>query len=214
MSETEIIKVQSGDVDTCRQAAALHIAEIHSGLLPLLGASFLTRFYLSLADAPHASIWIARDDARVVGFLAGCVNVTVVYKHVFRHCGLSLGFAAGLALLRPSVVRRVPAILVYPFRRKRSAAAVSRLDTEAELLAIAVTPHVRGRGVGHALVLAFENFLRASRVTGYRVATNIEERPSNAFYRALGFLPIGTTLHHDLTLQLYEKNLPAAATQA
>jgi GNAT superfamily N-acetyltransferase len=214
MFEAEIVRVQSGDVDSCRQAAALHIAEIHFGLLPLLGASFLTRFYLSLADAPEASIWIARDDERVVGFLAGCVNVTEVYKHVISRCGLSLGFAAGAAILRPSVLRRFPAILLYPFRRKRSAAVASRIDTEAELLAIAVSAHVRGRGVGKALVFAFEDFLLASRVNGYRVATNIEERQSNAFYRALGFQPSGAIVHHDLTLQLYEKALPAPATHA
>jgi len=213
MTETEIVKVQSGDVDSCRQVAVLHMAAIHFGLLPLLGASFLTKFYLSLLSAPEAALWIARDGQRVVGFLAGCINVTAVYRHIISRWGLSLSLAAGLALLRPTVIRRLPSILVYPMRRTRSTAAAPAA-TEAELLSIAVNPDVRGRGIGHALVFAFEEFLRIGRVPVYRVATNVAERASNAFYQALGFEPIGTTIHHDLTLQLYQKAVPAPATRA
>jgi ribosomal protein S18 acetylase RimI-like enzyme len=199
--------VQSGDAKACARAAALHIAEIHFGLLPLLGPEFLARVYLSVAGAPAAGVWVARRDGRIVGFVAGCADVGALYKHMLRRDLLSLMGAAGVALGRPAVLRRLPSIALYPLRQRDATGERQAARSPAELLAIAVSDDSRGRGLGRLLVARFEEFLRALHVHEYHVATNIEEVDSNAFYRALGFRPVATIPHHALTLQLYEKAL-------
>jgi ribosomal protein S18 acetylase RimI-like enzyme len=198
--------VQSGDAKACATAAALHIAEIHFGLLPLLGPEFLARVYMSVSSAPGAGVWVASRHGRIVGFVAGCSDVGALYKHMLRRDMLSLITAAGLALGRPAVLRRLPSIALYPLRQ-RDATGPRAARSPAELLAIAVSDDLRGRGLGRLLVARFEEFLRTLHVHEYHVATNIEEVGSNAFYRALGFRPVATVPHHALTLQLYEKVL-------
>jgi ribosomal protein S18 acetylase RimI-like enzyme len=205
--EVAVTRVSSADVRQCRQAAALHVSQIHFGLLPLLGSSFLARLYQAVAGAPRGGLWIATQGDDALGFLCGCADLDFVYRHVFRHHAIRLACAAGVSLLRPDVLRRVPALLRYPQRSRKAEQLSREMSARAELLAIAVSPRAQGRGIGKALVQRFEDFLAQNRAPLYHVATNLADPASNAFYRALGFKPSGTTPHHALTLQLYEKNL-------
>jgi GNAT superfamily N-acetyltransferase len=206
--DVNVSRLDTGDAESCREAAKLHMAEIHYGLLPFLGPRFLARLYQGLAATPGAPVWLARDQGRVIGFLAGCTDIHVAYRHLMIRHAFSLALAAGSALYRPVVLRKIPALFLYP-RCHRPAADASAPSTEsgAHLLAIAVTQEAQGRGVGKQLVRCFEDFLSAHGVREYRVATNAEEPASNAFYPALGFQPCGSMRHHALTLRLYKKLL-------
>jgi ribosomal protein S18 acetylase RimI-like enzyme len=204
--DVEIGQVNRHDLDSCRYAASLHISEIHFGLLPLLGGSFMTRLYHAIAQAPQSGVWIARAGGCAVGFLAGCANVGELYRYVIRREAVPLALAGGAALLRPTVLRRMPAVLAYPMRRTDEGGPRTATSS-AELLAIAVQRDAQGNGVGKALVGHFERFLGNAGIREYHVATNIEDAGSNAFYRAAGFQPAGTMRHHALTLLQYEKSL-------
>ena len=141
----------------------------------------------------------------MVGFIAGCASIRATFRWILLHSGFSLAWAAGLMLLRPSVLARLHSILGYPFRQRDQEATTPVL--EAELLAIAVDAKRYGQGHGRELIAAFEASLRQWNVRAYRVVTNAADKESNAFYRATGFIPTGTVRHHALTLQAYEKTI-------
>jgi len=205
-----IKRLGPGDDELCRQAAILHIASIHHGLLPLLGDRFLAKLYLHIAAAPEAGVWALADGERLVGFIAGCASIPNTFRWVLLQYGFALAWAAGPTLLRPSVLARLYSILAYPFRRRDPRAEIPAL--EAELLAIAIDAKEYGQGHGKKLIQAFEASLREWNVRAYRVLTNAADRESNAFYRAIGFTPAGTVRHHALTLQVYEKMIGASAS--
>jgi GNAT superfamily N-acetyltransferase len=197
--------------DYYHQIADLHVMTIHHGVLPSFGKRFLARLYQELATAPRAGVWGVVDNDRVLGFIAGCADVRAAYVSVLLRSGVRLAPLAIRAVLTAGFWRAVAAMFAYPFRnRAPEGARDTSAATHAELLAIAVAEGAQGRGMGTMLVGALECELRGWGVRDvYRVATNVQESASNAFYKKLGFTPCGTVKHHRLTLQMYEKHLRA-----
>jgi putative acetyltransferase len=69
--------------------------------------------------------------------------------------------------------------------------AVRRLDpATAELKRMYVDPHVRGQGVGRALVQALEREARRLAVTKVVLETGVRLAPAIKFYEAMGYAPI------------------------
>lgn len=187
------------------QAADLHIASIHHGLLPDLGRRFLSRLYVEIDRTPRAGVWVATRSDRVVGFLAGCADTSACYRSVLARAGLPLAWLAGSAVLAPSVLGRLPTLVSYPFK---SVGGRSEAEDEpaAELLAIAVDEAARGHGLGSSMIASFERALQSWGVGGrYQVATNADDLDSNRFYERVGFSPTGRRRHNALTLQVYSK---------
>jgi GNAT superfamily N-acetyltransferase len=194
-----------------QEIAQLHVEEIHHGILPLFGTSFLSRLYYGLASTSRTGVWAAIEDGKVAGFLAGCADIQRSYRSVMMKFGVELFFRAMGALFKPAVLKRLPAVFAYPFQSHKDAVTVREQTgpaSRAELLAIAVDRRYHGRGVGKQLVLTFEKNLLAWGVSEpYWVTTNSEDAGSNAFYRALDFEAWGTFKHHELVLQRYRKAL-------
>lgn len=192
--------------------AQLHMAEIHHGVLPLLGKKFLSRVYYELARAPRTGVWCAIDSGGVVGFLAGCANIRASCLSVLSRGFLPLGLLASRSVFNAGVLGKILTVLQYTFHQTRQALNQSLKGTSqprAELLALAVEASVRGSGVGKMLVQTFEESLLGWGVLGcYRVATNLNDPHSNAFYKALGFAACGSMEHNNLVLQIYEKKIP------
>ncbi len=186
------------------------MAAIHHGVLPLFGRRFLARMYYELARAPRTGVWGVAESGRVLGFLAGSADVRVSFLFVVLKGGIPMAWSAGRSIFSRLLLRKLRAVFAYPFRRvlRRSGDLTGRsCRTRAEILAVAVNTDMGRRGIGKALVRVFEEALAGWGVTAYRVTTNVDESASNAFYRMLGCVPCGTIRHHDLILQVYEKEL-------
>src|SRR5439155_26190012 len=95
--------------------------------------------------------------------------------------GLELALSAGRSMVSLKVLKRLPSLVTF-----------LRSDHDdqppaPELLSIAVTAAVRGRGVGRGLIAEMETAFKGWGFRGrYRVSTNVGEGVSNAFYRAMG----------------------------
>jgi ribosomal protein S18 acetylase RimI-like enzyme len=202
----EMIRLtQSDPREYFRQIARLHDAEIHHGALPLLGTSFLARLYHDLAGQQGCGIWALFQDQEVQAFLVGCDNMRTCFRSLLLRSWLPLSMLAAPRLISWRLLRRLPSLLLYPFKHK-STTEQNTSETFAELLAIAVNKRFQGRGIGKELVARFEEFLGLERkVSSYEVTTNAEDPDSNAFYRKMGFQPTMTIPHHSLILQRYYK---------
>jgi GNAT superfamily N-acetyltransferase len=199
----KIVRFQFEDIKLCREAADLHIKSIHLGLLPLLGKRFMTEMYRFIAVAPQSGVWAIVDNGKFVGYIAGCADVHKTYRWILLNHGFSLSLSAGFILARLTVLKKLFSIIIYPLRRGRL--QVKNLTVKAELLAIAVDESEYGKGYGRKLIGVFETALSQWNTNLYQVSTNINESSSNAFYLAMGFVPVGTIAHHALILQIYEK---------
>jgi ribosomal protein S18 acetylase RimI-like enzyme len=192
------------------EIARVHVREIRHGVLSLLGESFLATLYRELAVAPQTGVWIATEQGQVIGFIAGSADVRRSFRTVLRRAWLPLLRSTSGAVFNPSVFRKAVPLLLYPFRSPATTGhAITGCDSvTAELLAIAISPQAQRRGVGRALVHAFEHAIQSWGAGGYyRVATNHADPGSNAFYCNLGFLPCHRVAHHALMLQVFHKSI-------
>lgn len=215
---TQIRRLQCNDAEWMFIAVArLHIGNIFHGMLPLLGEKFLASLYRQLTNAPDAGIWIAEENDQVVAFVAGCCDLGLVFRSVLLNSGPAFLLRGAIGCLRPSVLRRLPAVLLYPFQSARIANNADRADdvekmgeqgAKAELLALAVAAEWRRKKIGNRLMNAMEQELfRARNISQYVVTTNKAELASNRFYTGTGFKPDTTFHHHRLILQRYRKQV-------
>lgn len=193
---------------TYLEIARLHFAEIHFGFLPLLGEEFLAYLYTQLAQLDDAAVWAAEEDGKILGFLSGTADFKTSYLKVFKKAWMGLILRGIPSLFKKSVLAKLPAVLLYPFKKHDKNTGEPERNSNAELLSIAVRAEAQGKGVGRGLVTALEEAFKGWELTGdYFVTTNAADPDSTAFYRKLGFQPCGTQKHNDLTLQVFKKPL-------
>jgi ribosomal protein S18 acetylase RimI-like enzyme len=114
----------------------------------------------------------------VLGFAAATDNVRRLYKQFVLRDGLITGVRAFPKLARSW--RRVIETLRYPGDHTALPAA--------ELLAIAVTPAARGRGVGQLLVRETLATLGNHGTDAIRVTTAADNAPATGLYESCGFV--------------------------
>ena len=210
----EIIPLTKMDPEVYYTAiAGVHIGEIHHGVLPLLGESYLSKLYFELASLPESGVWAAINSNRVVGFLAGSSDIRRSYRSVISRMWPSL-VVFGLRSARDlRILRKLLTVLIYPFQQPMLTSHIVEEcnDVNSEILAIAVSPAYQRYGIGQLLIKRFERGLQQRNIRGYyRVATNLAEPNSNAFYRNVGFIPCHQSKHNDLILQIYVKKVSEA----
>jgi ribosomal protein S18 acetylase RimI-like enzyme len=171
--------VRAGTEADAVLAAALHASEIREGFLPSLGRPFLERLYRRIVKSPGSFLLVAADDSTVVGFVAGSENVRALYRSFLLHDGAGAAIVALPRILRSW--RRVVETLRY------GAGGDPSTLPAAELLAIAVAPEARGRGVGRELVAALTTEFRRRGVDAVRVVVGADNAAAIALYEHCGF---------------------------
>ena len=176
--------------------AALHTETMPTAFLPSLGASFLARFHAGLIAFPEAAAYVAEADGSVAGFVVGVPSMRRFASWFAAHRGLGAAASALPHVLSdPASVRGMLESLRYAARP-----AAEGIDLpEAELIAIAVDPAQRGRGVGLALGEAFLDAMVARGVDGVRVVVGPEYEAALGLYGRLGFEPAADLRLHEGT---------------
>lgn len=159
--------------------AGMHRSEIAEGFLSSLGAGFLCRLYRRVVRSPQGILLVADGGATLAGFVAATTDVAALYRSFVLRDGLAAGFTAAPRLVRSW--RRVVETLRYP-------AHSAGLPT-AEILAVAVAPGHRGRGLGRQLVAAATDELYARGIAAAKVVTAGHNHSALAMYRSCGFRP-------------------------
>lgn len=167
--------------------ARLHMEAISTGFLPRLGSSFMERLYSTMLGWEGAEVFVADGLWRPVGFVAGVTDVGAFYKHFIRHHGIGAGLSSVTRLIRPSVLRRAWETLTYGGEHD---------GPRAELLAMAVAPEARRRGLGFQLGRRLLDTLAARGEDRVNVVVGADNAVAIAAYRKMGFEPAGAIEVH------------------
>jgi ribosomal protein S18 acetylase RimI-like enzyme len=186
------VTIRTGTPADASTAAGLHAGEIADGFLASLGEQFLARLYRRVARRHDAFLLIAEDGGRAVGFAAVTEDTRRFYRAFLWRDGLPGAVLASSRLL--ASLPRALETLRYGTGRAPAGSAVT--TARAEVLAVAVSPASRGRGVGRALVSAATTELTKRRVASVRVVTGDDNRAAIALYRSCGFRPSGAAEIH------------------
>lgn len=196
--------VRAADPADAPGVAALHAAEIPEGFLVTLGPRFLRALYARIARSEHGLLLVADGDGdgdgggdgsrrngsrrnELRGFVAAALDTGALYREFLRRDALRAGLAAAPALAR------APRRGWETWRYGRS--PHDELPA-AEVLAVAVSPRSRGRGVGAALLSAAQAQLVARGVGGARVVTAAGNEAALALYARAEFSPRRTIEVH------------------
>lgn len=180
---TPALRIRRLAVDDCDRIGDVDVAARTAATLGFLGPAFFARLYRALIAGPDAVGFVAEADGRLVGFVVGTTRTRAALRGALRRSFVPLAAHAAAALLRrPARLGSLMAALRYPDRAHAEG---------AELLVIAVAPDWQGRGVGRALACALDADFRRRRIARYHVAAKARVPGIEAFYRALGFTPVG-----------------------
>ncbi|MDR7519618.1 MAG: GNAT family N-acetyltransferase [Armatimonadota bacterium] len=179
--------------------AALHMRQIHWGLLSQLGEEFVTAFYRTLIHSPVGFGFVAEQEGRIAGFASGVVHWRRFYlEFLRRHLGLvtrTLVAAAGAARWR-----RLWQTTRY---------AASGVLPQAELVSIALEPTARGAGVADALVRAVLSEFASRGVEAVRVTAGGTNDAARRLYERVGFtLHAQAEIHPGEAAAVYVMPLP------
>lgn len=185
--------IRAGTEADAPAVARLHASEIGEGFLSSLGPAFLARLYRRIVRHPASLLVVADDGGAVVGFAAATERTGALYRSFLARDGLAAAAVAAPRLVGSG--RRLLETLRYPGHAGSGG--------DAELLAVAVAAHARGRGLGRALVEGAVAQLVGRGSGSVRVVTASDNGPALALYAACGFRPAGSLdLHRGATSQV------------
>ncbi|MBA2532844.1 MAG: GNAT family N-acetyltransferase [Nocardioidaceae bacterium] len=178
MPDITIAPGAARDVDA---VARLHAQLLADSFLATLGERFLRVLYRRIARDRASTLLVARRGPDVIGFIAGTENTKQLYRDFIRRDAVRAVAAAG-----PGLVRN-PRATLETLRYDAVAGSSSDLPA-AELLALAVRPSARGRGVGARLVAALQEDFGARRVSRARVTVAADNTAALAVYVRCGYV--------------------------
>lgn len=175
------LSIRDGSSADAAVAASLHATALTDGFLSSLGPGLLGVLYRRIANDPASWLFLAELDDRPVGFLAGTLDTSALYRRFIVRDLPAAVRSGGVRLLRQWP--RAAETLRYP----RRTSDPGRPLPAAELLAMAVSPTARQRGAGRALVGELVEELTRSGADAARVTVGAANAPALALYRSCGF---------------------------
>jgi len=177
----EIRKVQQADIG---RIAEIHLDAFQGFFLTSLGKGFLKSYYLcGLKSKDTIFLCLPCDDEQIAGFCFGTLLSKGFHKRLI--IGNIFTFALiGIKVLfgRPKAILR----LLFNLEKK-----VSNNDegNYAELLSIAVSRNVAQKGLGKALLNAFEKELKKHKCERVALTTDFYDNDSVvSFYQNSGYV--------------------------
>ena len=168
-----------------------HLAHFPDNVFGQMGRRFLTEYYRTFLDGPHANAVVAAVGPARVGYLVGVLDVHEHRRLVRRFHFRRLAWYAGAALVRrprmaSGLMRRRLAVRLAALRSSVRAAAVAPAHV-AVLSHVAVRPDARGLGLGTSMILQFVERASNEGAVTVSVATRAGESGAGGLYEQLGW---------------------------
>lgn len=183
MNEAPALVIRALSDDLIEEVLRIHNAGLGYTLNSRLGRDHMRFLYESMARDSACYVGVALADGRTAGVVSGSLDAGALQSRLLRN--LSLRRLADIVLR----ALRHPSLIWLWWQGQRIAAPVhvDSVEVKAVLTAIAVDHEIQGKGIGRALVEAFEGFLRKAGVPAYRLDTQIKNDGAYRFYSGQGF---------------------------
>ena len=197
MSEIVIEKARSDD---SLEIARLHKNGITKGFLSQQTDEFLSALYKHLIE--NEIVFVARKNNEVLGFVAGTVTTSGLFKSfLLKNKSLLIKFATSNIFSR-SFVRKCFETFFAPMRMRSDAG-----KGLPELLSIVVDKKASGKGIGKELVNKLDIAFKNKGILKYKIIVG-SELEANKFYQNNGFEKIGEVeIHRGALSYIYSKDL-------
>jgi ribosomal protein S18 acetylase RimI-like enzyme len=168
-----------------------HLSHFPDNVFGQLGRRFLTEYYRTFLDGPHADAVVALVAGSRVGYLVGILDIPEHRRLVRRFHSRRLAWYAARALARRprmagGLMRRRIAVRLAALRRRVRTANVAA-ERIAVLSHVAVRPDAQGLGLGTSMILQFVQRANDAGVTTVSVATRAGETGAGGLYERLGW---------------------------
>lgn len=171
------------------RVAELHLKNIEQGFLSSLGLPFLSLLYEAIDTSSSGVLVLAREDDRIVGFVAGSTSGMrpLLLELLSRPARLAAALLPKLTSVR-NMARMLEVILGHGGRQ-------SGLP-RAELLSIAVDRAYRRRGHAEALYKTLEEHFVRKGHPQFRIIVGEALASAHRFYERAGAKPVTTVEMH------------------
>ena len=173
----------------------LHLEAFKYVLSGQIGKTFLRKYYKSILDKGFIYGVITKE--QIVGFVSGIINESELSD-------LKYYFWAGFGILSHLFSFTLIRSLFRHFKRLKSFRDV---ELKSELLSIAVSETMRGKGIGISLVKALEKFFSECKVDSYKVFTDTKYSTGYKLYEKLGFQLFREVDLYGLPFRMYISNI-------
>ena len=189
-------------------AALLHIEGQPGTFLTDLGEEFLTVFYRDLAVSKWSFGFIAWDQGRPMGVIAGTSDTHGLFREFVLRRGLDLAIPVLRRLLqKPALLWGVIQTLLYP-RKLHSR------HGDAEFLFIGVRSEARRHGIGSKMLEVLIEECRHRGATALISTVDVTNPRANAFHIHRGFKVVGSFDLYGREMHLYSLDLAQAKPAA
>lgn len=179
-----------------RAIAGLHKGEIKKGFLSSLSVSFLEKLYGAIIASPHGFGVVAEDNGKVVGFIAGAIDIKKIYRYFFSRYFIQGGFLLFGQIFSLSTARKIIEVVLYP-KKENSLPS-------AELLTIAIQKDWQGQGLASQMFHEFVEEMKKRNVTVFKVLVGEELVPAIKFYEKSGFkFHSSLSIHKNQSSRIY-----------
>ena len=185
------------------QIARLHIDGIPTGFISSLGERFVTVLYEAIADSPYGFGFVAEENGKVLGFVAFTTDINQLYRSIIFQKGIKFTFLLAGKMFSIARIKKIFQTLFYPSRVKSSALP------KAELLSIAISPDMRGKGIGRELIAKGFEECRKRGIDKVKVLVAAENEAANKLYQKCGFERVTQMDSHGVLSNIYVKDLEA-----
>jgi len=183
MSEGEALRIRPLTEGLLEDVVRIHLVGMGYTLNSRLGGDHMRYLYRTMADDQACYVGVALAGDRPAGVVSGSVDAGRFTSKLFRTMsGLRLAGIASTMLVHPHLIWLWWQGIVIG-----APVQVDSREVKAVLTAIAVDPKIQRKGIGHALVDAFEGFLRGRGVGTYKLDTQMTNERARKFYWDLGF---------------------------
>ena len=176
--------IRNANIADLNDVIRLHIAAFPSFFLTFMGAGFLRELYLGFINISNGIFFVAVDDDKVVGFIAGTNAPVVFFSEMRRKRGIFFLLNAVPAIVRHPIIVIKKLFLAFTYRGDKPLT----IKNSALLSSIGVSPEVIGRGIGYQLLMKFESDVISRGAKFIYLTTDAVGNDSvKAFYSKCGY---------------------------
>jgi len=184
------ISISEATKNDCAAIGSLHRQSIQAGFLSSLGEDVLRIVYEAVVEYRGSTLLVARNDERIVGFVAGTYDTRSFFYYV---AGRKM-----IALIR----YLLPVLFTGPVFKKiletRRAACEQSGESvpRAELISIAIDEQYQHRGIGRNLFKYFVKQFVNELHPGFHITVGATLTNACTFYERMGCTPlVKRTIH-------------------